>query len=1711
MSVTLLFPSITGERFTPVEVEGGLGLDGLDELSDGVHRHVVERGGRSCLALVELETGGHGFRLKTSSSHGPFELDLAFRKEGAALHVVGGFLKADWVGSRDGGGGTTGQEPWWEQRIPDQQFVSLTPNGLLFETNVAGRQEVEVAVQRGFVRPTPTGLHTLLHPGGQGGDGVGIAGLRISDAPDWRRWGDEGSSDPDGWAAALDAELELDLGEGPVLIRVRGVRWKEPVGGGTQGLFTLVEAEEATWQDVFGEGDRARGLQMTPSTTDRAIWSVAAFADSPVVAVHEGAEGNDPGPLWLRGEGHSWVSLAGIGWASPRVNESRVVRLPSGPEGTPRDEEGRLIGFGAELLVDRSGRIEVLVGRDDEGRLQPRELRVPVPAVRLTLPQAAFVGRDLLNPGYPPHESDAVRASDAVWVSPVALGVGAGHGRLHVSNRESEWELRTGTDVKATHFRRPARPYDTPPEWAVNDPDAGQRPSTLRGLFRYVLKSGARLAVSKAVVGTSGGVLVAAASPERPSFGLAPDALGVELTRPTAAGEALAYRHRYAVAALDGMYRSVAERVGTEPKTSLAATYVENRILEEGRDKDLSLIDSIQDPDPTDGEGGHQTITWGPAEVLPLLAGDEETGSQLVVEHYRLEDGAQGDVRRWGVQGALAIGGVPFEPTRLRLEGERYELTLIPERGRGWLGRLTLLLQRRERGVRIVTVRRSSWLRCPGSRVCVDPDQPYGPLVLEVSNLVLEGGAPGELAICGRKATIWRGRTPDRSRLDLRGWCVRVFRGAVGEGTARLRLDETGESQGGLFAIEANDDGLLERLEIEHVLPGLTLCERVIVTKEPSDSSEDERTPPARFELRTGGELVNAEINPHGHRVLVVYAAEPVRDPEGSDLTRPLVAFATDKALGAAADGEAPVAVKALTRVFLELGRIMGSGLEVIGGMIGWDGGGVFGLEPNVEGDRFPHVTLTWPALEPSLDPADVTAERLEPILELNGTWRCTHSNGDSDRHHMKVHCWDVEIPLRDRQSPFVPAETMFGVLIEHEIQLRRGDISGDRLSGFAYHTARVRETARLDLSATLFVEEDRDSASRIRFIGLRRRALKGFRADLDPPRRLRTQRDAHHPTFLVLQCGPHWQGALRDATADETGQTRLEFAPPLNWERGANHLESGRRWTAADPSGEGGRPSISWSGGSVGDTNGGDAVWVWSTLGTDNLWLPCPIREELDMGAAIRVARIWFVGRRQLRRLYTYPQGVSPSVEDVHRQLIRSGWHREAVLETWAVKETGASAPADSASGKKEQVFVPTWNLVDSPLLNRSISLARFARDPEPMSASIPMTSDRADIPQPLSPHRIGTPPVEIEVADSGAILLKAENATSFVVSRDVPFEIDSSTPLRGRLRGGRSTEPFSVLTNRGENESGTAGGNDPDADDTIPFPVSRAELYPARPRPGEEVIVGVSAMRSDPLELLGGGAIRQRVERHPFSESLEPPFPLRVDSEPYGALSRDVIYWATSGAPPEEEIGPGGHVVVRAQGGSVLFAKSPFTVWAFRGENSPPAFTLKANGILSEGNETPFAVQASWILEGGHEMGTTLPSSEEGSGPDVSVSVPWPESARGLRLFLQLPDKTDIGPDAAVRIEFGSFAASLPLHPGRAAAPALSGWVGFLAGSRLVAYGPAPASGWSPYVRGGSVRWYHHLVNWRSGAEEAITSGFHLTPSGTLVDLPISNSREP
>lgn len=1486
--------------------------------------------------------------------------------------------------------------------------LRLTGDGVEGTVSVAGRKLYAASWGRGDVRPLPTALEGFLPFTDEAAQASSQPTLRF-DSADWTRWRRRAAATPNGWRVPVRGTLRVPLAASTLVVRPACVEWdgerlvlREGTWSEDEEDLKAGEWGKATWDAdavhlalepsataITGAWPEAIDFGVQTSAQPVAL-EPAAFESDPRHELELGETAPEAG-LWLRGERGSWVELRNHGEAEPLelraasvTNESRpATLLASTKVGAPR----------LEVLPDNCRGIEVVFVPHEEGwRLE--KVVVVEPALRLSLPEQAYLARDLDAPRRPPHDRVGA-ARTAVLMSPLLLAPDDRPGvRMQLSLTASGASLQLTANPHTRLWRTYNRHWlDTPPTWATNDPDHARRPSRLRGLVGHALGAEPKLALAVGCVrpvpeeAPEGELPPPQWAPEsfedsadeRPSFGLREAHLGVELWGHATNRFRTGLRH--AVAALDDGYRvsSTSEPASNEEAPQLAprkSTYVLGRYADEPR---VGLRPLSKEAEYA---AAAESSAWDAPVMIALSAGATELPFGLVEERW-----SSGELRRWGLCQELRIG--PFAVRPEAREGKALSLGVSGEGGVE--GRIELKLTPAGKVAKKV----AGHIRVPASWFL--PRETGRARWIELAGLELQNGM-----LQATDNHLWFGSGQDLTRIAFPHLLSAAWTAA---GPSDFLVDGAPKPEEGI-----------DVPPVEHELLPPLVVEEWILGEGPF------------FRVKVQGHLLKTDPRAHGSRLLITWAGRHEIEPQ--------------QLL------QAGVSVKALTRAFVELERGEDTELSIVGGLLGWEAHEVFGLKPNVEPSHFPQVSVVWPAREPGDDGEP-------PRLELNGSWWYEHAE---DRHRLDVHFLDASIELKSRNVPFEPGDGTIEVpaLVRHRFPGSQHD------TAYAFHRARVvwdEETPGLaDLSAVVFGEE-RELGLPQSVAGLRARGIKGLRIDHSPPvRQSDPRKPARDGVLAALVCGP--KHGVKTKITPKSPDTDVDFVGPrLSWMAGIEQLSS-------DPSKFRPTAAPAADGAEIRVLSGGIEALrsdvLLSTLvsvdgGSEVAWLPCPVLGELEEPAEPSAPRLWIIGARGLELLHEL-SGVpaqtpeSELVELARRALVISGWHREAALETRAGEAV-------------------RWTLVDSPLLNRSVSLRRFAAGGKAPTASMRKEGDA--VPVGPVPDRRPSPRLDAASATEAWRPRELGRSSGFVTHRAVPFEVEARQGLEPKSLAPGT--PWALSPVAPTEQAGL-----------LPALVEGVGWYPGHARPGERMGLALRAWESG--EALSGGAMTaMRFPR--WTEStlqIEAP---RVVSEATGStvlLSRD-LEWVVRAAPGNHAVvgdPVDGVVVLRhGPGATEVHPEDPVHVWLF-GKLQKLTLTLRATlpAALAAG-EAPkvrVSVRHTIVVPGGDgpdtlhtehtELELELAKLLAGHVVDFAARVnalPEKSSSRSAEVVLQLPERSEWPNGTKLEIthpEAQGDLSALEISRRAARASAPLGIVGVFRGEALLASGPEPSARWLP-----------------------------------------------
>lgn len=721
------------------------------------------------------------------------------------------------------------------------------------------------------------------------------------------------------------------------------------------------------------------------------------------------------------------------------------------------------------------------------------------------------------------------------------------------------------------------------------------------------------------------------------------------------------------------------------------------------------------------------------------------------------------------------------------------------------------------------------------------------------------------------------------------------------------------------------------------------------------------------------------------------------------------------------------VFAKARTRVFLELERKDDGRLRVVGGMVGWEAGDLFGMKPESGDQSFPQLTLVWPI--------NREGDR-GPVLEINGTWRCAHQYDGNDKHVVSASFWDVVVRMReaDDGALTLPESLRIPAIVGHQFP------GPERQPAYAFQTAAVTD-GKMDLSAVLFAESRAEGMTRAS--AMPRRGLAGFLVELTAPSRNGVNR-SNGALIAMVRCGAAFseKGTIHvDAGEDVTGA-------PLSWQRGVTGVAKPHerpellRWSGTDA-------AIHLIGGDAETLRAAQQLSTLTVPGRRSAedalpsgWLPCPVLSELkpeEQAVSARQARLWIVGPERLQVLHVFDQATIE--EDVAGSVVAlTGWHREAVLETW---------PTEGPQ--------PIWKLVDSPLLNRSLPLRRFASGAASPVAHLADDGDYVlESAPPSEESEAAKLDPTLDVGSSDRKWKATLGASShFVVHRAVPFERGVPQGLR---EGSRSRQPWRSATV-------------PDGG-AKPWTPSHLVWTPGVPRPGEQV--------AHAIETRGGSVVQMRFPRWDKATLEVGQVELR-DRDLGHRLVEYTYRWC---ADRQGVLGRSqSRVLLHGPEAKAAHPEDPIRVWSFLEDNETLEVRIEGSNsctaMIEVDGDSPQEVTAA----NDSRLVATLKGTctaiirATGECENLEVSV-WQNAKELAKVML------------------------------RADAPRMLSSYGFVglcdeSGEHVLAFGPEPAAAWWPERSGEGVRWYRRVehVEIVHKSTKPASSVFYIEPTGVRV----------
>ncbi len=1286
-------------------------------------------------------------------------------------------------------------------------------------------------------------------------------------------------------------------------------------------------APDGTRQYVFVEDARGRDLGEGDPELVVALFSdgdtVGAEIQSPAGrVVAPGLVVLPPGPsrpveaplqLWLReNEGFAQLEPAGDrptpAWPASAVEkETRDVKLSAWLD----SEKHQNVPFAdLSVLLDNCRRVELVLGMK-AGEPKSAHLRIWGPAVRLTLGRHACVGADQLDAMRPPYEdplgatpvfhplvliSETVASQRAPSPFKAALRV--------EDNGELQVRFEAGTAV--TRWRHlPRHPAAGPAEWALNDPAAASGLSALRGVIPFVVPPGAfevipRCGFVEVKTGTAGvpeafhGQVVALVAEEEKQC-------EVEL-RP---GAEVVLRRRRAVVALDFHWqRSVpqVEGQGAGQKVAVEQTHVQDRILGEVTVTAADMFESSLNTKVTALlSAAHALRSEQIVDTLTLhaiKAGDTVLVT-LAVWREQLQQGA-GPITRWALGTAdgkpgPCLAGFILEPLGLTLEGDQGVLTLglrasaegidplLPFAGPGIL-HLPLLADAGNYRVNAGSVEGRIVFSGPAFLAVIQP----------------ASWKPKCLAAVESKKVSFRtvGGEPQLELSELRYWFESEGEIFSLQSAQTLALTALGGAFLTLSEFDAPTPGALRQRAgggfvflIEQRLPSLTLRETLLDLAVPDDAKADAVQSPKLW-LRDAA----ADAEP---------VAVPLRVGDGWEFAR--AGFIAYGASGTSAlGGNLPVAVEALTRLFLRLERSReveatpdATYWRIDGGMIGWTAEKVFGLSP--ADAQKPQVTLRCAGGGAQSPAWYLTLNgRVTPVQQVQGLGTQKRSLAS------KLTFWDGSVPVKETGGNLeidwaraTEGTVLIPALYSGELSWRtNGD--GVMRNWNAFITARLSQDgagAALGVSAVFSVEPiARDAASGLAF---RRPSMKFELWDFPS-----ATASAEQQALVVAvnfkasanagRVTPREDDPGLDATARWTG---FYFGPAaqLAATTEAAGAFPGGAWQSLPAAAIQG---VAFFGKPSANTPRSVGYTLSRAADGGTIWLRCPVltvTEERADPAATQPC-VWIWNEDRLQKLWIDDTPAKPGAADppdarraalatLGRQVLAfSRWHKGAILEI----------PDDDNPAKP-----PRWQLIDSPLLNRSLDLDLLTHTNDPTGK--PRFGERS---RSLAEFR-GTgggrafvlgAPIHVSLLNKAAQGERPGRLTQFgsralmaphvqaAVQVDFPASGGPTGPVRDYLLSLRRSVPFlldgvddlchrqpaaPLLLCAAPGPAATAG--------TLPHRPQLAHLGLSSPRPGEVVTWAVAATLNTETHFLLSDSLLFAAST-PLGDNVEPDVTLDI-----------------------------------------------------------------------------------------------------------------------------------------------------------------------------------------------------------------------------------------
>jgi hypothetical protein len=1165
-----------------------------------------------------------------------------------------------------------------------------------------------------------------------------------------------------------------------------------------------------------------------------------------------------PPQIWLReAEGFARIEPApppqgvSLVWPESAVAlETRDVKL----SGWLKAQEHTNAPFlDLSLLVDNCAQIVVAIQRSSAGELSA-QLRVWAPAFRVTFGRHACHGHGQPRADLPPHEPAGTPRPafhPLVFLSAkVVRGAATAPFAAALNLREKKpLEVHlTGEGLRLTRWRHlSGHPVIAPVDWAVNDPAAANGPSTLRGLIPTLPPAGNVVVLVPEAGGIAIGSPSAAMRIPREFAGAtlplaSADEVHFELALPLptdlpAGNEPIAtvaLRRRGAPSALDAHWRrSVPPAPGAELQVPVEYTWVQHRLI--GKPESLSVSDLFT------GQLGAKiaalknaadTAKFDPRidafQCHRVLLGGKHLFTLGVYRHdtsricrWLLADAAGAPLR--------ALAGFDVEP--LELSEEALVLALRSRVARvdrvkpfAGPGRLILPLEKDRNDFKIVSA------------------QIAGHVVLDGDELLTS------LAGHTKTDSTLRAMTSDAVVLSAEG--------ALTVSNPQFWFEKHGEifsvASDQTLTFSADAAGVQQAAGLDNVDAAGRLHIRPATPEKPSTLQFflEQRLPGlVLLEILVSDDLTNMPplaTLPGGSMKTSVAVCRRIGD--GYELaTANEEPYSANTKLSA----EIPIGLDALTRLTLRIKRrrsiAVGEAPFVVeGGIIGWRSTNFLGLTNDERGLQ---VTLRFGKSASGAD---------DWRLAWNGIGQLSTTAASGARFDQaRIVFWDATLPVVRGSA---------GSLAFRDLEMAAPGLFDARLSlpnarlawwcGFCA----LRIFAAPGQAATAALT----GVFSLELLARERAAAVAFRRPAtqlelwDFPAALRETSGSSIVLAIHLRPGDPVTLTQNDQFSAPSSEWRAFYFGPAaeqaSREEGASTFPAAVTAIAAPPA-----PGIAIYG-AVGDLPK-DRILVGYTLASDRgetFWLRCPVRRviELDDAAILAEERpcvwLWHPDEGRLRKLWSFDlPAARPDINTpeklktfrdgllklAYKVLAFTRWHRGAILEI------------PLPGGKPLAV---TWELVDSPLLNRSLELDLLTRTEDPTgrprfaqparefaalgiaatlrAGALPLspkmrameTGKRARWAGAIAPHACAT-------IETGLPLAGTADLFTATLARAIPFEIDRTKTLAHEEKVEHFDWPIHSWAPR------PRGVVAPHEAKTIAHAPSELQLALSTPRPGE------------------------------------------------------------------------------------------------------------------------------------------------------------------------------------------------------------------------------------------------------------------------------------